>query len=243
MNNLLAGTGIGTVFVDEQMRILRFTPAATKTINFIQSDVGRPVSHIVSKLDYANLVEDIQAVLDTLIPREAEAQTDDGQWYLVHILPYRTLENAIEGAVLTFVDITEQKQVQEQLRQAVNAAEKAQAFAESVVETVREPLVVLDDSLRVIFANHAFYQHFQVNPEESVERYLYDLGNRQWDIPQLRELLEKILPEHAIFQDFRVEHEFEHIGRRTLLLHAREIRSQDERERMVLLVMEDVTEK
>jgi two-component system CheB/CheR fusion protein len=243
MNNLLAVTDIGVVFVDEQTNILRFTPAATKTIHLIQSDVGRPVSHIVSKLDYANLAEDIQAVLDTLIPREAEARADDGQWYLVRILPYRTLENAIEGAVLTFVNITEQKQVQEQLRQATRAAQEAQRLAESIVETVREPLVVLDDSLRVIFANHAFYQHFQVNPEESVERYLYDLGNRQWDIPQLRELLEKILPEHAIFQDFRVEHEFEHIGRRTLLLHAREIRSQDERERMVLLVMEDVTEK
>ena len=243
MNNLLAGTGIGTVFVDEQMRILRFTPAATKTINLIQSDVGRPVSHIVSKLDYANLVEDIRAVLDTLIPREAEAQADDGQWYLVRILPYRTLENAIQGAVLTFVDITEQKQVQEQLGQATRAAQKAQRLAEGVVETVREPLVVLDGSLRVASANPTFYQYFQVDPEETVGQYLRELGDRQWDIPQLRELLEKILPEQTAFRDFRVEHEFERIGRRTLLLNAREIRSQDEGERMVLLAMQDVTEE
>ncbi|MEJ2737981.1 MAG: chemotaxis protein CheB [Anaerolineae bacterium] len=243
MNNLLAGTDIGTVFVDEQMRILRFTPAATKTINLIQSDVGRPVSHIVSKLDYANLVEDIRAVLDTLIPREAEAQADDGQWYLVRILPYRTLENAIQGAVLTFVDITEQKQVQEQLGQATRAAQKAQRLAEGVVETVREPLVVLDGSLRVTSANPTFYQYFQVDPEETVGQYLRELGDRQWDIPQLRELLEKILPEQTAFRDFRVEHEFERIGRRTLLLNAREIRSQDEGERMVLLAMQDVTEE
>jgi two-component system CheB/CheR fusion protein len=243
MNNLLAGTDIGTVFVDEQMRILRFTPAATKTINLIQSDVGRPVSHIVSKLDYANLVEDIRAVLDTLIPREAEAQADDGQWYLARILPYRTLENAIQGAVLTFVDITEQKQVQEQLGQATRAAQKAQRLAEGVVETVREPLVVLDGSLRVASANPTFYQYFQVDPEETVGQYLRELGDRQWDIPQLRELLEKILPEQTAFRDFRVEHEFERIGRRTLLLNAREIRSQDEGERMVLLAMQDVTEE
>jgi two-component system CheB/CheR fusion protein len=243
MSNLLAGTDIGTVFVDEQMRILRFTPAATKTINLIQSDVGRPVSHIVSNLDYANLVEDIQAVLDTLTPREAEAQADDGQWYLVRILPYRTLENAIQGAVLTFVNITEQKQVQEQLRQATRAAQKAQRLAESIVETVREPLVVLDGSLRVTSANPAFYQYFLVDPEETVGQYLRELGDRQWDIPQLRELLEKILPEQTTFHDFRVEHEFERIGRRTILLNAREIRSQDEGERMILLAMEVSDEK
>ena len=161
----------------------------------------------------------------------------------MRILPYRTLENAIQGAVLTFVNITEQKQVQEQLRQATRAAQKAQRLAESVVETVREPLVVLDGSLRVTSANPAFYQYFQVDPEETVGQYLRELGDRQWDIPQLRELLEKILPEHATIQDFRVEHEFERIGQRTILLNAREIRSQDESERMVLLVMQDVTEK
>ena len=119
MNNLLAGTGIGTVFVDHQLRILRFTPAATRIINLILSDVGRPVGHIVSNLvGYDRLVADVQAVLDTLIPKEVEVQTTEGKWYTMRILPYRTLDNVIEGAVITFVDITETEQAREALRKA-----------------------------------------------------------------------------------------------------------------------------
>ena len=117
MNNLLAGTGIATVFVDHNLRILRFTPAATKIINLIQSDIGRPVGHIVSNLtEYGDLTADTQAVLDTLVPRELDVQSTEGSWYLMRIQPYRTMDNVIEGAVLTFVDITEAQRLQEQLR-------------------------------------------------------------------------------------------------------------------------------
>ena len=119
MNNLLAGTGIGTLFVDHQLRILRFTPAITKFINLIQTDVGRPVGHIVSNLvGYDNLVADVKSVLDTLVPREVEVKTAEGRWYQMRILPYRTLENVIEGAVITFVDITTAKEIEESLRES-----------------------------------------------------------------------------------------------------------------------------
>jgi len=118
MNNLLAGTGIATVFVDHQLRILRFTPTATRIINLILSDVGRPVGHTVTNLlGYKNLVADTRAVLDTLVPKELEVQTLDGRWYTMHIRPYRTLENVIEGAVITFVDISQAKKTRETLRE------------------------------------------------------------------------------------------------------------------------------
>jgi two-component system CheB/CheR fusion protein len=119
MNNLLAGTGIATIFVDFQLRILRFTPTANQIINLIQSDVGRPVAHIVSNLvGYDRLLEDAQAVLDTLIPKEIDVQTQVGKWYTMRILPYRTLDNVIEGAVITFVDINEVVQTREALQKA-----------------------------------------------------------------------------------------------------------------------------
>ncbi|MFA4985964.1 MAG: chemotaxis protein CheB [Candidatus Brocadiia bacterium] len=118
MNNLLSGTGIATVFVDHQLRILRFTPTATAIINLILSDVGRPVSHIVSNLvGYDQLIVDVRAVLDSLIPKEVEVQTCGGEWYTMRILPYRTLDNVIEGAVITFVNITETKKAREALRE------------------------------------------------------------------------------------------------------------------------------
>jgi len=116
MNNLLAGTGIGTVFVDRQMHILRYTPSATRIINLIPTDMGRPASHIVSNLiGYDHLIADIQAVLDTLVPKEVEVQTIEGKWYTMHIQPYRTLDNVIEGAVITFVDISEMKRIEKKL--------------------------------------------------------------------------------------------------------------------------------
>lgn len=113
MSNLLSGTGVGTIFVDHQLHIMRFTPAAVELINLIQSDVGRPVGHIVSNLvGYDSLVTDIQHVLDTLVMKELEVQTKSGRWFLLGMRPYRTLENVIEGAVITFVDITRTKKAE-----------------------------------------------------------------------------------------------------------------------------------
>jgi two-component system CheB/CheR fusion protein len=119
MNNLLAGTGVGTVFVDYELRLLRFTPAASSIINLILSDVGRPVAHIVSNLvGYSSLMVDIKAVLANLVPIEREVQTSAGQWYTLRIQPYRTLDNVIEGAVISFVDITEIVRVRNELHKA-----------------------------------------------------------------------------------------------------------------------------
>ncbi len=119
MNNLLAGTGIATVFVDHQLRILRFTPTASQLINLIKSDVGRPVGHLVSNLvGYDSLVADVQEVLDTLVPKDAQIETKAGLWFTMRIRPYRTLDNVIEGAVITFVDITETKLAQDALADA-----------------------------------------------------------------------------------------------------------------------------
>ena len=117
MNNLLAGTGIATVFVDLQLHILRFTPAASLLINLIPGDVGRPVGHIVSNLlGYDQLLSDARSVLDTLAPKETRVQTIAGRWFTLRMRPYRTLDNVIEGVVITFEDITEIKQVESELR-------------------------------------------------------------------------------------------------------------------------------
>ena len=119
MNNLLAGTGIGTVFVDHLLRILRFTPSASQIINLILSDVGRPVGHIVSNLvGYSGLVADTRVVLDTLVPKELEVQTTSGQWFTMRIQAYRTLNNVIEGAVISFVEITALVKARDELRRS-----------------------------------------------------------------------------------------------------------------------------
>jgi PAS domain S-box-containing protein len=116
-------------------------------------------------------------------------------------------------------------------------------FAESVINTVREPLIFLNQDLRVVAASRSFYQFFKVKPEETAGQLIYDLGNKQWDIPKLRELLETILPQKATFDDYEVEHVFTTIGRRTMLLNARQIVRGLGKERIILLAIEDITER
>jgi two-component system CheB/CheR fusion protein len=149
MNNLLAGTGIGTVFVDHQLRILRFTPTATRMINLIQTDVGRPVGHLVSNLvGYDHLVPDTLAVLNTLIPKDVEVQTAEGKYYTMRILPYRTLDHVIEGAVITFVDITDMKKAQDALQKANDLLRLA-----VVVRDAHDAITVQDLDGRIIAWN------------------------------------------------------------------------------------------
>ena len=114
---------------------------------------------------------------------------------------------------------------------------------EDIVETIREPLLVLDSDLKVVLANRSFYDSFKVKPEENVGQLIYDLGNKQWDIPKLRELLETILPEKTAFDNYEVEHDFATIGRRVMLLNARQIKQAMGKERIILLAIEDITER
>ena len=126
MSNLLSGTGIATLFVDHQIRILRFTHTLRKIINLIDRDVGRPIGHIVTNIvGYDSLVEDTRRVLDTLVPSEEEVQTRDGRWYNLRILPYRTSENVIEGAVMTFVEVTNAVEARQKLETANEAGKLA----------------------------------------------------------------------------------------------------------------------
>ncbi len=243
MNNLLAGTDVGTVFIDRELRIQRYTPAATAIVNLIPTDIGRPIAHLATNLmHYETLLQDARHVFDTLQPKEIEVQTDDERWYLMRILPYRTQENAIDGVVITFVNITALRAVQELLRVS-QLTEQAHAFAESIVDTVREPLLVLDADLRVISVNDAFTDTFKVNRDESVGTMLYELGNGQWNIPTLHTLLDELLPQRTTIRDYEVTHTFEHIGPRVMLLNARELRLVDGQQRMILLAIDDVTER
>ena len=150
--------------------------------------------------------------------------------------PIRDETGTISGVVLVFRDQTEERAAQKALREA-------REFAESIVGTIRESLVVLDADLRVVSANPFFYRLFRVKPEETEGQRLYELGNRQWDIPRLRELLEDILPKNTSFNDFEVEHAFPDIGTRTMLLNARRLYQDARKTQMILLAIEDITDR
>ena len=172
MNNLLAGTGVGTIFVDFQMLIQRFTPSVTQVINLIQSDVGRPVGHIVSNLvGYDALVDDIKTVLDNLIPKEIEVQSKDGAWFLLRIRPYRTLENVIEGAVITFFDISEIKKA----REALQKANDMLRLAAVVVHDSNDAIVLQDMDGRILVWNPAASRMYGWSEQEALQMNISEI--------------------------------------------------------------------
>ncbi|HEX9737366.1 MAG TPA: chemotaxis protein CheB, partial [Thermoanaerobaculia bacterium] len=216
LQNLLVAADIAILFLDRQLRIVRFTPKLAELFNVRPTDQGRPISDLTHRLGYVDFMDDARTVLKRLTAVEREVQDESGRWYLTRVLPYRTPDNRIEGVVVNFIDISDRKRMEEELW-------NAKIFAESIVETIQEPLLVLGPDLRVLSANPAFYEHFKVDPEDTISRRVYELGNSQWDIPQLRRLLEEVLPESKVVTEFEAEHEFEEIGRRVMLINARQI--------------------
>ena len=125
----------------------------------------------------------------------------------------------------------------------MTGAKQRRSLEQAIVDTVREPLVVLDDALRVVVASRSFYRAFSVTPQETEGRPLYELGNGQWDIPALRELLTGVIPRHTTMEDFEVEHDFPIIGRKIMLLNARKIFYEGNNSTSLLVAIEDVTER
>jgi two-component system CheB/CheR fusion protein len=234
LDNVIASTEIATLFLDNDLRIKDYTKAITKVIKLIKTDIGRPVGDLVFNLEYEDLHRDVKEVLDTLDIKEKEIRDKKGSWYLMRILPYRTSDNIIDGVVVTFMDITGRKQLEQMEK-------NTRIYAESIVETIQESILVLDKDLRVISANPSFYGTFQVSPEETENKFVYDIGNGQWDIPQLRKLLEEIIPRNKYFKNFEVDHVFPGIGRKIISLNARRIYQEGKSTEKILLVFEDIT--
>jgi chemotaxis methyl-accepting protein methylase/PAS domain-containing protein len=234
MNNMIASTQIANLFLDCDLRIKRYTPAMLNVLNLVETDIGRPVGDFSLKLDYPDMEKDIEEVLRTLALKEREVKHRDGLWYLARILAYRTTDNSIDGVVIAFIDITEQKSAQEALQDAL-------IYAEGIVETVREPLIVLDADLRVVTANMSFYQVFKTSRGDVEKKRFFDIGNRQWNIPALREHLEKILPDSVLLENFEVACDFPELGHKRMLLNARRIHQKGQQTRLILLAIEDIT--
>jgi PAS domain S-box-containing protein len=201
----------------------------------------------------------LRELLETILPEKASFENYEVEHTFstigrrIMLLNARQIQRALgkERVILLAIeDITERKEIEaglEETRKELvvikRSADEASEFAESVINTVREPLIALDQDLRVVKVSRSFYEFFRVTPGETVGQLFYDLGNRQWDIPGLRELLEEILPQRTTLENYEVEHTFSTIGRRIMLLNARQIQRVLGKERVILLAIEDITEK
>jgi two-component system, chemotaxis family, CheB/CheR fusion protein len=202
--NLLGSINIPILMLERDLRIRRFTSTAAQIFNLIPTDVGRPLSDIKHNLNITDLEQQILTVINTLHFYAQEVQDQKGEWYDLRIRPYRTIDNRIDGAVVVLVDINVLKRSAQQLQEIRN-------YAEVIVQTVHESLVVLNKELQVIMANQRFYEifqvspskieqcnifdldNFQISPNTTKKCQIFDLGSGQWNIPQLRLLLEELL--------------------------------------------------
>jgi len=240
MNNMLAGTGIGTLFVDRQLLITRFSSAITEILGLIPTDIGRPLSDIAPHLKGdGDLAAVVTLVLDTLVPAEAEVESNGARFFRMRVQPYRTLQNVIEGAVLTFADVTEQRQVQGQLDALAGAVAEAGDLAQAVLDAGREPMLVLDEELTVVTANEAFLATFETAREAIVGRDLRDLEDA-WQATGLFDLLLQVLPRGMTLEGYELSFTTQALGPCTVTLDVIELLQTHGTRRLMLISATDV---
>ena len=156
----------------------------------------------------------------------------------MRILPYRTISNLIDGVVITFSNINKLKNAYDKISKLSQDIQIARDFSNNIVETLRDSLLILDDKLKVLSANRAFYKTFDTTSGNTVGKYIYELEDNNWDIPELRKLLEEIIPDATFFEDFEVEYNFKKRGRKKILLNAREVFQGDKESKLILMAIQ-----
>ncbi len=222
----------GIILLDMDFRVRRFNSAATQVFKLIPADIGRSIAHVFSEMNYSTLLQDAEQVFHSLIPHVVDVQSKNGSWFALQIRPYRTVQNAIKGVVVSFNDITTNKQTE--------AIQAARVLAESIFNTVREPLLLLDSSLHIINANTAFFDIFHVSAEETLGQHLTELGQGTWQIPALINLIEAVIQTNTPFQDYEMAHEFPIVGHKEMLINARQIPKIDGQPLMALVAIEEI---
>jgi two-component system CheB/CheR fusion protein len=236
LENLFASIQIPIVMVGNDLSIRRFSPSAAQVFSLVAKDVNRSIADLQPKLVGVDLERQIVEVLKSLVAREDDVQDRQGRWHHLCVRPYRAGQDRIGGVVISVTDI-------DALKQSEQRIERARAYAESIIATVQIPLLVLDAELRVVSANRAFYQAFQVEPADTELGLLSELGNRQWEVTALLERLRDVVDRDLAFQGFLLERTLPTIGPRRILLSARRLVREEQEPPLVLLALEDDTER
>ncbi len=256
----LNSIGDAVLATDDAGCVTLLNPHAEKLTGWKHAEAfGRPVEQVFIIINQETRLPSVIPVKQTLehgtvhgLANHTILISKDGSEYVIadSCAPIRNRDGKVVGAVLVFRDVTERSVIEMgiektriQLDIIKKSEDEAREYSESIINTIREPLIALDQDLRVVSVSRSFYEVFKVKAEETVGQLIYDLGNKQWNIPKLRELLENILPQKATFDNYEVEHDFATIGRRIMLLNARQIKRVLGKERVILLAIEDITER
>ena len=234
--NLLAGTTLAIVLLDADGRLRRFTPQAEKLLNLMPTDVGRRIRDLELNLEVPDPEDLIMDAIQNAQENERSVQDRDGRWYLMRTQPYRATDSRVDGAVIAFIDI-------DSLKRSLEDGHRAREYAEVLVETMREALVVLDDTLAVRAANASFYRIFHTTPARTEGRPLLERWGLRAAAPQLRGMLERASRGNEPLRDVEISLDDDDLGRRTFLLNARAVPLAGEPPGRVVLAIEDITDR
>lgn len=237
MTNLLNSTEIAFIFLDSNLHIMRYTPLAPQLVNIISSDIGRPLAHLVTRLNNGDIVGEARKILKTHGQTEMEVETIDGVWYLMRLTPYRTSENLVEGVVVSFVEISKLKTLDQKNVELRDERD----FARSIIDAIDFPLLVLDEYFKILTANQNFYNIFQVIPSETEGLLITKLGKERWNTGLLAEKLTAIISEGVSFRSFPLDCELPGLDSKKYNIDIHRIKSKKPSADLILLVFKDNT--
>ena len=235
LKNILNSSDVATLFLDRDLNVQFFTPAAAPLFNLISTDIGRPLSDLAVQFEGVDLQADARAVLASLTPIRHDVKSTLGSWYLCSVSPYRTQADRIEGAVINLANISDIKTGQEKLR-------VAHAYTGAIIDTIREPLVVVDRELRVVSASQSFYRFFGASPEDTLGRALPDTDAHHLDVPKLREFLDRLKGRYSSPGNFEMAIDLPLLGQRVLAVTAEEIHEATRTDARILISFTDITD-
>lgn len=223
MKNMLDNIEAGTIFLDNDLNILRFTPQVKRLFSLIPSDVGRSLTHIVSAFDRASLENDVLEVIETLKDKELEVRTLKGDWYSIRMTPYRTLDNFISGAVLTFNRITALKD----MKRHIDTLKQANI---AMINELHHPALLLDEELTILAANKVFFNTFRLQQKDIDNRSFHDLLNHRWQTKKLNKTLKKLTSETTVSLE---------IGSKSFMVMLRPVSDETNASAMVIVIMKE----
>jgi two-component system CheB/CheR fusion protein len=229
LNNLLGTVHVPVIMLSRDLIIRRYSALAETIMHLAPSDVGRNIRDFKPKLNVPDLIEIVTHVIESVSEYSQEIQDEEGRWFSLRVRPYQSLDKKIDGAVIALIDIGTLKNMRD--------------YAEAIVRTIRESLLVLDPQLRIKSANAHYYRSFSTSPEQTEKKLIFEVNNGEWNIPEFRKLLEEILTKNTQFQDFEMVHRSIRKGNRSLLVNATALRDGSKEGDFILLAVEDVTER
>ncbi len=232
--NLISGVNIPIAILGSDFHIRRFTPMAEKVLNLISTDIGRPISDLRLNIDVPDLEKTMLDVIDKLEAKEFEVQDREGHWYSMRIRPYKTVDNKIDGVLIAWLDI-------DALKRGIMRTQAARTYAQAIIETSYDPLLILDHELHIRTANQAFYRTFHLEPEDLNGKTIHELGEGRWNVTRLRELLTDILPQIEHYENYELEAQVDGTHRK-FAISARRTYVDDSHLPLTILAMEDITE-